>query len=123
MAKPKFNPEVIKQISTSGGLQPVDFMRPVSEQKPLTQDTPPPKQSKLSPKPVEPKAEAKKQKGEPQQLSLPPARKTEAKVLLPIRVKPETAERVRHFARDNDLYLQDIAEYALIEFLESRGAR
>jgi hypothetical protein len=31
VAKPKFNPQVLSDMSPSGGLQPLDFMRPLNE--------------------------------------------------------------------------------------------
>jgi hypothetical protein len=41
VAKPKFNPDVLKDRTPSGGLKPLDFMRPMEEEA-APEDTSPP---------------------------------------------------------------------------------
>ena len=122
MTKPRFDPNIIKQTETSGGqLQPVDFMRPVANSEPAVQAA-----STVNEKPVarqtEPKPIASASDEESQRPSLSPRRKSKARVLVPVRLLEETDERLRRFVQENDLYLQDVAEVAIIEFLDNHGA-
>lgn len=115
MSKRKFDPSLIQDRKPSGGLEPLDFMRPMDKQeqpaepKPETVATP---LKEMADTPSTP----------PSDLPMPPARRTEARVMLVCRVTPELDKRLRQFCQAHDASMQDTVTLAIDEFLERRAA-
>ncbi len=113
MSKKKFDPSVISNATPAGGLPPFDFMRPMEDT--VEKPTSPAKAEQVpAPPPVAPAQAA----GD---LPIPPSRETQIRVLIGARVAPEVAKRVKRFAQDKNVDIQDVAQYALDEWLTRRG--
>jgi hypothetical protein len=115
----KFDPAIIDSATPSGGLQPYDFMRPMPE------DGKEPPQGAREPTPPRPRlaapTQAQAKSSDPEQLPMPPSRETLVRVQLGARVSPELAQRAKRFQHEKNVSLQDLAEYALDEWLTRRG--
>ncbi len=55
------------------------------------------------------------------QFPMPPSHDSEARIQFNARLQPELVERVRLFAAQHRVTVQDVAEYAMDEFLKQRG--
>ena len=114
MSKPKFDPSRIKDRTPSGGLEPLDFMRPMESEK--KQETGP--KPKATPPPA--KGPKTRSAAAAEELPMPPARRTEARVMLVCRVTPALDKRLRKFCQAHDASMQDTVTLAIGEFLERR---
>jgi hypothetical protein len=115
MSKPKFDPSLIQDRSPSGGLEPLDFMRPMSKEK----QAPKPK----SPTPsTASKRKVSRADTPASDLPMPPARRAEARIMLVCRVTPDLDKRLRQFCQAHNASMQDTVTLAINEFLERRAA-
>jgi hypothetical protein len=121
VAKPKFNPQVLSDMSPSGGLPPLDFMRPLDEPtEPSTEASVAADQGNTSAKPKPKPVRQPRQEPQATDLPMPPSRKTEVRVQLNARVEPELMDRLRGFALAHRVDIQDVIGYSLDEFLKRR---
>jgi hypothetical protein len=113
-------------MSPSGGLAPLDFMRPLDEAAPeesinepstsATGEQPPVTKPRL--KPTRPTHSQKPGS----ELPMPPSRQTEVRVQLNAKLPPELVDRLRDFALSHRVDIQDVVSYSIDEFLKRRDA-
>jgi hypothetical protein len=115
MSKPKFDPSRIQDRIPSGGLEPLDFMKPLDRQ-----------ESVETTEPSRPAPPAKPDRDKPNtpasDLPMPPARQAEPRVILVSRISPGLNDRLRAFCQAHNASIQDTVTLAVDEFLERRNS-
>src|SRR5690349_13588037 len=111
-------------MSPSGGLPPLDFMRPLDG--PTEQAVEVPGAANPAPhtQAAKPKSKPIRPRREPQatDLPMPPSRMTEVRVQLNAKLQPELIDRLRDFALAHRVDIQDVVGYSIDEFLKRRDA-
>ena len=125
MAKTKFDPNTIAARRPAGGLEPLDFMRPMPESsnEQPSEGEPTTTKATVKPQPVrkaKPTAPTRPVAGA-DVLPMPPARQPQVRVNVNARLKLELNERLRGFVQARRANMQDTIEMAIEEFLARRG--
>ncbi len=116
MAKRKFNPQVLQDMSPSGGLQPFDFMRPLDELAKKSASAPTTSVSDEQPKVARPRPARPRDQASETALPMPPSRRTEVRVQLNAKLPPELVDRLRDFALAHRVDIQDVVGYSQPQF-------